>query len=176
MIYIVGTDHKIQNNESTADNSKVTEYFEFVRQEIEQKSIFVVAEESSKESAGERCSNGKTELEIVVSELNANREKKVLYLPVDPDRTESNTLGIKRRENILDELKLTLESLTHSKQWEVNALMAPYDCHRERVWLEKIKPFTSQKILFVCGWMHCATFKDLLDENRHESLILKIII
>ena len=178
MIYIIGTSHDIQNHHIDVDDSKVTKYYNFLKQEIQGKSIFMVAEESSIESASQLSTNPgeKTELEMVVAELNKDAQTEIKHIHVDPDRTESKSLGIVRRENMLKILGLEQTKRTHKQEWIVNSLMAPHDCCREQIWMEKIKPFTHNDILFVCGFMHVETFHHLLTENGYQSLIQEIII
>lgn len=176
MIYILGTTHEIMNHEEDND-SLINEYYCFLKKEIVAKNIAIVAEESSIESAVDRSTNHnkKTELEVIASEL-SSVEKSIKYIPVDPDRTESARLGIKRREVVMSELRLDISSFTHAEEWRVNAKMADYDCMRERVWLDKLKPFIDQDIFFVCGYMHYGSFSHLLTESGYESSLLRIIV
>jgi len=175
MIYILGTTHEIMNHEE--DASAMNEYYCFLKKEILGKKITIVAEESSVESALDRSMNHdkKTELEAIASELSSVK-KPIKYISVDPDRTECARLGIKRRENVMSELRLNLSDFSHAEEWEVNARMANYDCMRERVWLDKLKPFIEKDVIFVCGYMHCGSFAHLLTESGYESVFLRIIV
>lgn len=175
MIYIVGTRHEIQHGDDVeAEKDSIEGYYKFLKQIISDKNLTVLAEEASMDSLKEYCVP-KTQLEYI-----ANEQKKCgrycTYIRCDPGKKESKKRGVRRRYEIIKKYKIDDTKLTHDLVWKINAEMAPYDCLREKIWLEKIKPYVTQNMLFVCGYMHCQTFAKLLAENNYKAEITEIIV
>lgn len=173
MIYIIGTDHFIQHGDAM-ESEKIDEYYNYTKKIISNNKITVLAEESSVDAVAEFVEKNncpkKTQLQSIAEEENCK------HIFADPGKKESEKRGIKRRYNLLKERGINNKNVTHKLEWEINAEMAPYDYLREKIWLEKIEPYIKQDILFVCGYMHCETFKKLISEKDCKAEVIKVII
>lgn len=174
MIYLVGIDHLVQYD-GPARRELIDEFSAFLDSTIRTCGIRVIAEEFNEEFLREVYSATKDTAQ------EAAKRSGILHLYCDPDARERQKLnipyhadikdGIRRKYDVTDKhifddalrRKIDMETIAEEKShWE----------KRERFWLDRLRPFLSSDILFLCGHEHVMRFKTLLEsENTAVSVL-----
>ncbi len=170
MIYLIGVEHKIQYDGSYAKSQQERDKFSiYLKQQVLKLKISLIAEELSEEALRKYKGNNST-AKLVAKELN------VIHLFCDPNTNERKLAGIPPKEEIKNEIEKNIpKNYIHRYQLrdeKTNEEMKKYHTIREKFWVEKIKNYLNQGILFICGAEHVQSFEKLLLENKCKASIL----
>lgn len=174
MIYLVGVDHLVQYN-GPVRGKILDEFSAFLDSSIRTYGIAVIAEEFNEEFLRDVYFATRNTAE------EAAKRAGIIHIYCDPDEHERQALGIPYHADIKDSIrrkygtadrfipdgelrnKIDAETVEEEKShWE----------KRERFWLERLRPFLADDILFLCGHEHVTRFKTLLDSEKILNQIL----
>jgi len=162
MIYILGVEHfTVQLPHQSNDLGKVAQFLEQVKNICREKSIKLIAEESS-EDALTYQNISSTHVGGIVSELG------IEYLLCDPGRDERNRIGVKQRDVIAAELLIPFPPTTPGQENKINKVAKESDRKREKYWLDQIKlrDGVNKEVLLICGFEHVDSFIELAKKEN----------
>lgn len=165
MIYILGVNHNIQWDLTNPNHKDINKYLENF---IVKHGITVLAEEYHKDFLPE---NQKTS---VLKKI-ANR-KNIKHIYCDANEEERERLGIKTPRQIRTELNIP-HSWSSDKELYYNGLidgeLKKFFGKREKFWINKIKKYFNQNIIFVCGYKHKKTLSGRLKRNGCDVIVIR---
>jgi hypothetical protein len=166
MIYIIGVEHfTVQLPNETNDKGKVAQFLDHVRNICRERSITLIAEESSNDSLVYQQIDA-THVGKIVPELN------IEYFLCDPGLVERKRIGIKQRQTIATELSIPFPPATKDQEDKINEIAAASDRIREKYWLDEIKSRNgmNRETLLICGFEHVDSFIEIA---RKENLAVQ---
>jgi hypothetical protein len=175
MIYFIGVDHRVQAKAKGAEPSEEQKRFaECLTNAIQAIRPVLVAEEYSLEALRMCQERTKMEHESITEPI--ARSLGVEHRFCDPDKDARRKMEYREGWQIsvgLDPTDLTNQDLNDkglaleiAKEWP----------KREQFWLDQIGQQAKDKVLFVIGNGHVATFEQLLRKNGIETKILALRI
>jgi hypothetical protein len=162
MIYIHGVNHNTQHRGNSSDAESAIRLEIFVEDFYGKKNISIVAEEFSEEAC--EYSGVKTSVCLEISE----RYPLLRHIYCDPSSSERRKLGIPSQAELVKRVKKDLGvKIVMGKESNeyYDRLRSQYHDIREKFWLAKLEPYKGQKVLFICGSDHVASFSAMLLEN-----------
>ena len=170
MIYVIGVDHNREQFPHDMNMQERVENFKnLVRKLCNENNIRVLAEEWC-DDARSSSITGTTYSEVIAAEL------KIDYLPCDPNRVERAGLKIKGRDQIAQELGMSIQTIQENSEEErrINETEAAKegDKRRERYWLARIIDHcgTEGNIVLICGFGHADDFVGLAESRGYEAM------
>ncbi len=154
MVYLIGVNHQVQHNRNLPQTG---EFLAFLEDFITDKKIVLIAEEWN-DDASDISAVATSTVEDFAS-ING-----IDYLACDPTFAERKVLGIRSNEEICQELmELAKQSpYTKEKSIEYQKKLAREDHpKREKFWLEQIRDYVDEDIIFICGTEHIGQFTKL---------------
>lgn len=168
MIYVIGINHDIQFDKQS---SLIQEFISYLKNIVKKNRIDVIAEESS-EDALKKWDVEKTS----VQEFSDNNGLK--YIACDPNIDERKILGIRTDEEIKKEKGLP-RALNHEQLCILDQEKKRDFIKREEFWLNKIKGYSANQVIFICGTDHLNNtqkpegFEKLLSSKNYKYKLLK---
>ncbi|MBI4995237.1 hypothetical protein HZC21_06425 [Candidatus Peregrinibacteria bacterium] len=163
MIYLIGTRHEFQDSSSrSADEISREKFASYLEGAVKEYGVTLIAEEFQESRA-------------TVSTIKHVADKlKIRSLFCDPNTEERKNIGIPSRGEIKSALNIigaVYEGSVEDKQ--INEEQKKYHPIREKFWLNKIKIYTGEIIIFVCGQDHIVSFNSLLISNGFKTRVLE---
>ena len=170
MIYLIGVEHiKSQWEYQDGSNRQFVSCFtDILRRHIKELKVTVIGEELNHECLEQQDVETSTAQKI-------GEEFCVKHIFCEPSAQDRIKLGILSKEEISEQLyKKELWQIPDDspEQQIINEEHRKYFPKRERFWLDKIKNFQEEIILFICGKSHVDSFGKLLEEHRFKVTIL----
>ena len=153
-MYLIGTNHELQHNAKPRRGAtdKVIqgrrEFVDFLANTLSDTAAQVLAEESSHEVMEFLYTTS------TVEELAAQKGVKHIYADMDRATREKKGMPVSGTEELPAEQKRIFHAM------------------REEYWLEHIKSFVSDSVVFVCGAEHVGSFSNLL---RHSNVPVTVL-
>lgn len=171
-VYLLGVDHSLQWNRDLFLTDKLLNYIE---KTIVKKKITILGEEFFPEIFKGPPYEEKGITSTTIKEL-ANKYK-LQHIYCDPNYEERKRLGIR----FPYEIRLAAgikhipeEELSEEQRVRLRQEKKPDDEIRENFWLNKLKEFSQENVLFICGIQHLESFSDKLKNNSFNIKILPI--
>lgn len=165
MIYLLGVNHNIQWD---LNNPQHKNFQKYLNKFIIDHFINVLAEEFHKDFLPE---NQKTS---VLKKIANN--KKIKHIYCDANEEERERLGIKTPRQIRTELNIP-HSWSSDQGSYYNGLidgeLKKYFGKREKFWINKIKKYFNQNIIFICGYKHKKTFSRRLKKYGWSVIVIR---
>jgi hypothetical protein len=168
MIFILGIDHRSHQFWSPFSEDSILNLENELNAILKKEKIELIAEEFSLE-AGKLHNVEKTTTQKF------SESKNIPYMFVDPDSNERKGLGIRSRKDTADKLGIDIFNCTKEEVDEVNTNHKDADQLREREWLRRISSYASMNIIFLCGFEHVSSFKDLAIQSGYYAQISKVV-
>ena len=164
MIYLIGTEHSAQRKALGTELSACQLAFKWVVQcAIESVRPGAVAEEDHPDFLWKKhpCSSLKEPLESILESVAGAQQPKVEHRFVDANETEREEIGYRPRYGPDMVPSMAHEIMHHFPK-------------REEFWLGKLEDLlnTETDILFICGWGHIESLRELLTRRKIESSVL----
>jgi len=138
LIYLIGINHELQQDSKPSFKQLRFWFLEYLESKIDQYNVQVIAEEMSEEAL-----RGATPI------LKQLAEKKcIAHIFCDPNTAERKA-----------------RNLRFSGRYATSEERAADFIKREQFWLERIRPYRDQEIIFVCGAYHYEGFKLMLEKD-----------
>ena len=174
MIYLIGIDHLVQYNGPIPpwllDDFKT--YLDFIISDLH---ISIIAEEFNEEFLVDVYGADED------TAKSAAERAGIEHIYCDPDSMERYKLGIPYYADIKDSVMLRYNtkdtiSLNAAEKKEFNAAVKnevmKYWGIRENFWYERLKNRLDKKILFLCGHEHVDRFRELIENNGKQCVII----
>jgi hypothetical protein len=164
MIYLMGVDHtKSQwQYQNGSNEDAVARFTNFLRRQIKQFDIGVIAEELSVECLEQQGAT-KSTAQTVAQEFH------IKHFFCEPSAMERKNLGI------LSPVEISGQLFPNKPYWQIpedspeqeqiNEEIRRSFPRREQFWLSKIKYLRKENLIFICGKSHFGSFRNLLEEN-----------
>jgi len=161
MIFVHGVNHNTQHRGNGSDAEGASRLEILVEEFYGQKDISLVAEEFSEEAC--EHSGVKTSVCLEISK----RLPLLRHIYCDPSSSERRKLRIPSQAALVKRVKKDLGvKIVMGKESNeyYDQLRSQYHDIREKFWLAKLEPYKDkgQKVLFVCGSDHVASFSAML--------------
>lgn len=167
MVYLIGTDHRVQHNGRVSDDSLINDVNELIRKfeeyllgKIKELNVCLIAEEFNEEALHKKWAT-----ESVARNI-ANKAD-IEHRFCDPTKSERRELGIPCKNDIILGLfgKQIKHSLTCDQKELIKKEEQKYWHIREKFWLDKIRDKLQEPLIFICGVDHIEGFKGLIIEK-----------
>lgn len=166
MIYIIGVDHKIQNDGPyQANEAQLLLFSTYLEKMIKKFNIEVIVEESNEDvlsiSMAKNC----------IARNIANKLK-LKHVFCEPTMRERRELGVPKEPEICDMLGLNSIALNKEDIKKLNEKKKDYFPIRENFWFEQIVDFRDKKMLMIIGAEHTNSFPKILEKYNCDYKIL----
>ena len=157
-VLIVGINHQIQMRGQEASKHESDGFKKQLVEWCIKENPRAIAEEMSRDAVTEANSH-RTVPEEVVEEL------KLKHKYCDPDRETRAKLGIQDKNNIKRDAFWVGQDPSRA--------LADRERRREFYWLQQLECLNTFPVLFVCGYCHVDSFKELLECHGFKTKILE---
>jgi hypothetical protein len=148
VVYIVGTDHRLQTADGRATARQIESFRSFLREVCQSRRVVAIAEEM--------CVEGVRQFSL--EESICLQEAKRLGLHhryCDPDTEERKPLNIRTKSEL--EMEVFFDRLTRADLAEE---VRRASAKREKIWVDRLRALNASPVLFVCGADHPHSFAD----------------
>jgi len=166
MIYLVGVDHRIQVI-GGIDAGTTATFVNHLNEVIVREGVCVVAEEYSEDVLVKY----RYELSQVVVRSVAITHG-LHHIFIDPNTEERLAIGLPTDAEIKTMLGINTSWLTSTDADRLNSKKREYFPIREAFWLDRLRPFTQEGILCVCGNGHLESFGGMLIDRGVDATIV----
>lgn len=165
MIYIIGVDHKIQNDGlGQANEVQLSLFSAYLEETIKNLNIEIVVEESNEDALSRSMDKN-------CVARNVAHKFKLNHIFCEPTMRERRKLNIPKDREICDMLGLGI-ALSKEDVKKLDEKKKDYFPARENFWFEQIVDFRDKEMLMIIGAEHTNSFPKILEKHNCNYKII----